>query len=89
MEKKQKNKTKQKNFLTKSNTKRKNKNITKPKTNKYMATKIRRYRQLQGMIIRSKQKIINQEKPNKFFYQQKKQKHIKKQIKQLQKDQYI
>ena len=43
---------------------------------------IENYR-IQGTIIRSKEKqIINQEKPNKYFYQQEKQKQLKKQINQ-------
>ena len=44
---------------------------------------IENYR-IQGTIIRSKEKqIINQEKPNKYFHQQEKQKQFKKQINQL------
>ena len=43
---------------------------------------------IQSTIIRSKEKfIINQEKPNEYFYQQEKQKQLKKQIKLLTTDQ--
>ena len=38
---------------------------------------------IQGSIIRSKEKITNQEQPNKFFYQLEKQKQTKKHIKKL------
>ena len=43
---------------------------------------------IQSTIIRSKEQfIINQEKPNEYFYQQEKQKQLKKQIKLLTTDQ--
>ena len=46
-------------IFTKSNTKLKNKNLTKPKANKYMATRIRRYRKLQNTRYSNKKQGKN------------------------------